>query len=323
MKRLLPAAGLFLLIALSLMLAVAVVFPWPAPAVDWQTAVNTALRRNDCKTVVTYLDAAVSAGVVDAVDARSRVAAETTCYRDQAPLPNPATRKVILSGYREGGDYAGSLSIYQTDSPALDSLTATYSSAAIRTCALPYNGLHQVDNAQLSLIVPSEPTFVYAFHQWRRQICIRILERTARWLMSSSEQTHRDVALGILRLPPSSDDPSSAVALAQLVLLEGFVSSNDSPHMPDRDLARQTAWSHLEVAARAGNVDAMRLMARLLHEGRFRAVDNKQAFYWLLRLRRLGLSMAQLDKRIERALTEAERSYVTARETNDWSRGTE
>lgn len=320
MKRLLSTARALLFLALSLILVLAVVWPWPAPAIDWQTPVEEALRKHDCKTVVTYLDAAVRAGVIEAVDARSKIAAETTCYNDQAPLPDPATRKYILSGYREGGDYAGSLSIYHVDSPALDPWTATYAYAALRACALPYNGLHQIDNVQLSEIIPSEPTLVYTFHRWRRQVCVRILDRTARWLMRSGNRAARDIALSILREPPSSDDPESAVALAQLVLIEGFVSSDDRPHIPDRDLARQTAWSHLELAARAGNVDAMRMMARLLHDGRFRAADDKKAFYWILRLRRFGHSAGQLDSLIERSLNERERAAVSDKEAYDSSR---
>lgn len=320
MKRLLRATRVVLLVALPLLVLIAVVWPWPAPAVDWQTPVQAALRKADCSTAVTYLDAAVRAGSIEAIEMRANVAGGTNCYSDQLPLPSPETRKLILSAYRTGRDYAESLSMYQLDNPDLDPWTAAYASAAVRICALPYNRVHNVDNAGLSEVVPGEPGLIRAFHQQRRHLCVRILEATARSLIGSGDRASRDVALGILRGSPSYHDPNSAVALANLVLVDGFVSRNDTPDRPDRDLSRDTAWSALDLAARAGNTTAAQMMAELLHEGRFHAVDNKQAFYWVLRLRRLGISMGELDITIEHALTETDRSYIAAREANDWSR---
>jgi hypothetical protein len=55
---------------LALVSAVAVagvlVWPWPAPEVDWRTPVDKALVAGDCKTAVAIADAAAGAGSADA-----------------------------------------------------------------------------------------------------------------------------------------------------------------------------------------------------------------------------------------------------------------
>jgi len=84
------------------------------------------------------------------------------------------------------------------------------------------------------------------------------------------------------------------------------------------DHFRTNAWFWLERAAETDNVDAIRLMIRLLHGGRTRARDDKQAYFWLLRLRRLGDSNDAAEGAIESALTEDERDRARRDEEQNW-----
>jgi hypothetical protein len=178
--------------------------------------------------------------------------------------------------------------------------------------------LGHVDNVALSDAVPESRGPVMAWHRFRRQTCVGVLERLGRQLAEADDRAANEVAYALLHYPPGKEGRQAGFVFARLALEKKF--------MPDvfRDdenavrVVRDLAWLRLEKAAEADNPEAIRLMIALRHEGRFRARDDAAAYFWILRQRRLGLAGAPLDVEIERALSDAERAPVRYREEIWW-----
>jgi hypothetical protein len=103
------------------------------------------------------------------------------------------------------------------------------------------------------------------------------------------------------------------VLIGRLMLEKGYVPEPSPTAFTDQ--MRSFAWLRLEHAAEAGDEDAIHMMIALLHEGRFHASDDKEAYFWVLRLRRRGVEHP-LAQTIEAALSDEDRLTVYAREAN-------
>lgn len=295
-------------------LAGALVWPWPAPEVDWRTPVEQALAAGDCKRAVAIADAAAGAGSADAYKMLRGLVEGGTC--DGYPAERAGNYTSFVSLNRQAD--ASPDEVYGLNDNDLGFARHAYASAVLFLCASPYTGLRHVDNVALSDAVPESRGPVMAWHRFRRQTCVGVLERLGRQLAEADDRGANEVAYALLLYPPGRDSRQAGFLFARLLLEKKFV-----PHfMRDNEAVaqhmRDLAWLRLEKAAEADNAEAIRLMVALLHEGRFRARDDAAAYFWILRGRRLGLTGAPLDGEIERALSEPTRASVRLREEEKW-----
>jgi hypothetical protein len=295
-------------------LAGVLVWPWPAPEVDWRTPVDQALAAGDCKTAVAIADAAAGAGSADAYKMLRGLTEGGKC--NGYPTERAGNYTSFVSPSRSTG--ANPDKVYGLSDNDLGFARHSTASAVLFLCANPYAGLRHVDNVALSDAVPESRGPVMAWHRFRRQTCVGVLERLAWQLVEADDRPANEVAYKLLLYPPGKEARQARFLFARLLLEKKFV-----PHfMRDREGVarhmRDLAWFQLEKAAEADDTEAIRLMAALLHEGRFRARDDAAAYFWILRQRRLGLTGAPMDVEIERALSDAERASVRLREEEKW-----
>lgn len=308
---------IFSLLALVLAVALAgvLVWPWPAPEIDWRTPVDQALAAGDCKRAVAIADAAAGAGSADAYKMLRGLIEGGKC--DGYPAERAQTYYAFVSLFRPPAD-ASPDEVYGLNDNDLGFARHSTASAVLFLCASPYAGLRHVDNVALSDAVPESRGPVMTWHRFRRQTCVGVLERLARQLAEADDRPANEVAYALLLYPPGKEARQAGFLFGRLSLEKKFVPD----HMRDDEdvvrAMRDLAWLRLEKAAEADNAEAIRLMVALLHEGRFRARDDAAAYFWILRQRRLGLTGAPLDVEIERALSEAERTSVRLREEAKW-----
>ena len=69
-------------------LAIAVIWPWPAPAVDRRTPLDAALAHADCPTAVNIVDAAADASADGAEQLRWKFQTEGPCNEPMSPANN-------------------------------------------------------------------------------------------------------------------------------------------------------------------------------------------------------------------------------------------
>jgi hypothetical protein len=90
------------------------------------------------------------------------------------------------------------------------------------------------------------------------------------------------------------------------------------------EIMRTLAWNGLQRAARAHDPAAVEKMVDLLHARRFlpdgivTTSPQQEAYFWVLRSRRLKLDPRPLYAEVEGALANAERTVVIGREELDW-----
>lgn len=309
---------LVILSLLALVSAVALagilVWPWPASEVDWRTPVERALAANDCETAVAIADAAAGAGSADAYKMLRGLIEGGACNGYPAELAG--NYHAFVSANRSMG--ASADEVYGLSDNDLGFVRQSTASVILFLCASPYAGLRGVDNVALSDAVPESRGPVMSWHRFRRQTCVDVLERLAAQLVEADDRPAKEVAYALLLYPPGSEARQAGFLFARLLLEKKFV-----PHfMRDNEAVvrhmRDLAWFHLEKAAEADNAEAIRLMAALLHEGRFRARDDAAAYFWILRQRRFGLTGAPIDDEIERSLSDDERASVRLREEQKW-----
>lgn len=295
-------------------LAGVLVWPWPAPEIDWRTPVDKALAANDCKTAVAIADAAAGAGSGDAYKMLRGLTEGGTC--DGYPAERAGNYTSFVSLNRQAG--ASPDEVYGLSDNDLGFARHSYASAVLFLCASPYAGLRHVDNVALSDAVPESRGPVMAWHRFRRQTCVGVLERMGRQLVEADDRPANEVGYALLLYPPGSEARQARVLFARLLLEKKFVPRFMHDNEAVARHMRDFAWFQLEKVAEADNAEAIRLMVALLHEGRFRARDDAAAYFWILRQRRLGLTGAPLDAEIERALSDAERASVRLREEEKW-----
>lgn len=295
-------------------LAGLLVWPWPAPEVDWRTPIDQALVARDCKTAVAIADAAAGAGSADAYKLLRGLIEGGTCKGYTATRAGNYTAFVSLNRRAD----ANPDEVYGLSDNDLGFARHSTVSALLFLCASPYAGLRHVDNVVLSDVVPESRGPVMAWHRFRRQTCVGVLERLARQLAEADDRPANEVAYTLLLYPPGSEARQAGFLFARLLLEKKFVPDGIRDHEGVVRHMRDFAWFKLEKAAEADNAEAIRLMVALLHEGRFRARDDAAAYFWILRQRRLGLTGAPVDEEIERALSDAERAPVRLREEETW-----
>jgi hypothetical protein len=305
-----------LVVFVSTVAAVGVlVWPWPAPEVDWRTPVEQALAKGDCKTAVTIADAAAGAGSREAYEIVRGLVNGGKCER--AARDRAGWFHAFVMHY-QSSDATGDV-IYGLSGNDLGFPRRYFFSAGLFLCASPYNGVHQFDNAALSDVVPASRGLVMDWHRFRRQTCLTVLERLAEQLVDDGDAPAHEVATNILLSPPKPDTPQADFLLAQVVLERSFVPHRFRGDEVSIKRMRDLAWLKLESSAEHSNAAAVRLAITLLHEGWFRTRDDVKAYYWVLRLRRLGLPGAPIDTEIERGLSEAERESARTYEDAMWS----
>lgn len=292
-------------------LAVALIWPWAPPEVDWRTAAGRALAANDCKTATTIARTAADAGVAEANEMAVGLAKTGPCT-DRA---------------YGGGAYATFVSLFRRSDDSSDEiygLTANdlgfprhrFVSASLFLCVRPYNGLRRIDHAAISKVMPNGDGPLLAFHRLRRDACMGILQSVTEGLVDAADASAHDVAFRLLMYPPLYETTAADFLFARLLLEKGAVS----PVMRDGNIAstmRDLALLRLKNAARTGHVPSLHLIVGLLHEGRYNAHDDQEAYFWILRLRHLGHDPGPLAKQIEANLSLEDRESAEAREADD------
>lgn len=299
-------------------LAVAIVWPWPAPEVDWRTPADQALAAGDCKTAVKIVDVAAGAGSTEAYRIVRTLTEGGQC--DGQPVDRAHLYNAFISLFRQSAGTTDS--VYGLDDNDLGLLRHHYVSAAIFLCVDPYNGMRRIDNVAISDTVPASQGPIMAFHRLRRETCLTFLEQLAEQLVDANDAPAHEVAYLLLMYPPIVETSQANFLFARLLLEKRFVAAPMLRRDDDAQrqqgairIVRDFAWSRLERAAQDGNVQAIRLMITLLHEGRYRERDDKKAYFWILRLRRQGGNHPRAQD-IEAALSDDDRTDVQLRDAN-------
>lgn len=298
-----------LAVALVIAALAAVVWPWPAPEVDWQTPAEEALAAKDCAAAIKILDAAAGAGSVAAYEKLHFLVRGGPCNKQ--PVGEGAdVVYTFLSLYRE----QSADKIYQLTSNDLGWGRHWLVSTSLKLCAEPYNGARRVDYTQLTKVVPPGDGPVMAFHHLRRGACLAVLEGVAGRLIKAGDTPALRVAYALTISPPLDRSPQAAVLHARLMLGSAY-----APEFPAKtvELLRGGAWIKLKHAAQEGHIAAIRLMIQYLHEGRYRAREAGETYYWILRLRRMG-EEHPLAQKIEAELPLKERDYQRYSEASAW-----
>lgn len=154
-----------------------------------------------------------------------------------------------------------------------------------------------------------------SLHRARRETCVRLLERMTANLVEAADQPANRVAYTLLMSLPLMHRTRAGVLIGRLVLEKGHIPERSPTAFTDQ--MRSFAWLRLERAAKDGDEDAVRMMIALLHVGRFRERDDKQAYFWILRLRKLGADAGASGARIEASLSADDRKAVAQHEAAD------
>jgi hypothetical protein len=308
-----------------------VVWPWPAPEVDWRTPLAAALGKKDCDRVGEIINAATDAGSLEAYDLFAKPGALGPCHdsrRLRLPPDMIATngqwlrkaRSEPRSHSRLGADYnADGLA-------ALGFWMRQYAQTVDFFCLHPYDTEIKVDYAALSEVVPDDAGWLSALHRRRRDLCIGIVNDLAASLAAESESQAKEIASFITTWPPANGSAGASVVTANLVLAQDFILSPATRNDPDLlSTRRRTAWWLLDAAAARGDPSAIDLMIALLRKGRFvedarSLVERLQPYFWVLRSRRLGLPAQPVHDEIERALSAEDRTRIKAEEESHWLR---
>jgi hypothetical protein len=308
-----------------------VVWPWPAPAVDWRTPLAASLAKKDCVRVGEIINAATAAGSLEAYDLLAEREALGSCY-DTAPFRLPPdmlarnghwlrkARGEMRSHSRLSANYRAD------DMAALSFWTRQYAQAVDFFCLHPYDADIKIDHAALSEVVPDEAGWLSALHRRRRDLCIGIVNDLAAALAAKSEPQAKELARAMAIWPPAGGSPGASVVLATLVLAQDFISSPATRNDPNLlSTNRRTAWWLLDAAAASGDPSAIDLMIALLRNGRFvqdagSLFERLQPYFWVLRSRRFGLPASPVHGEIERTLSAEDRTRVKAEEESDWLR---
>jgi hypothetical protein len=135
--------------------------------------------------------------------------------------------------------------------------------------------------------------------------------------VESNTRVVQAVAEKLLSTDPLRESSHADFLFAKLIFEHEFAAAN--PTSPDlTPIFREIPWMRLKDAANARHAEAIRLLIHVLHQGRFGPRNDKDAYYWLLRARRLGHADIPAASEIEGALSDAARESVTTQETLDW-----
>ncbi|MCE9521200.1 MAG: hypothetical protein K8S25_02060 [Alphaproteobacteria bacterium] len=312
------AMRLFLALAAILAFVTALIWPWPAPEVDWRTPLDAALANDDCASATAILNAAIGGGSIEALDERSTLAERAMCFRADASVEVLAKSMRFWRNQSDTPIDAG----YGLDEDALGFWRYYTSRTAAFLCVVPYDNRFNVDSTEISAALPDKSSWIMAWHRQRRAACVTVLAQMATSLADDDDIAAKQAAYDLAMRRPLGNTLTSRLVLATLLLDQRFVpkwladgGEEDIQYLAD---IRDLAWSELGDAAASGHQRAIRMMIALLHEGRLRARDDRQAYFWILRNRRLGGMEATIDAEIERGLTNADRLEAKRREASDW-----
>lgn len=271
------------IVAVVSVLSLALIWPWPAPEVDWRTPVDRALAATDCEEAMRIVDAAAGAGATDAYNLFKTLSAGGKCP-NQSSGEGVGDYHVFISSHR---DTEGTIeSIYDIERSGLETPRRQLVTLALFFCAMPYNSIGQIDNAALASAVPADHGLLMSLHRTRRETCLRLLEHMTASLVEATDRPANRVAYALLMSLPLRYRTRAGVLIGRLMLEKGYVPERSPTAFTDQ--MRSFAWLRLERAAEEGDEDAIRMMITHLHAGRFHARDDKRAYFWLLRLRSRG-----------------------------------
>ena len=308
-----------------------VIWPWPAPEVDWRTPLAAALAKKDCDRVGEIIDIATEAGSLEAYDLFAKRKALGPCD-DSALLSLPADMVAGNGNYLrrirdEKRSHSRLSADYRADDmAALSFWTRQYAHTVDFFCLHPYDTDIKVDNAALSAALPDDAGWLLALHRRRRDLCIGIVNDLAAALAAEDEPQAKELAYSMAVWLPAGGSAGASVVTANLVLGQDFISSPATRNNPDQLSAiRRTAWWLLAGAAERGDSSAIDLMITLLRKGRFvqdarPLFERLQPYFWVLRSRRFGLPASPVHAEIERALSAEDRTRIKAEEESHWLR---
>ena len=308
-----------------------VVWPWPAPEVDWRMPLAAALAKKDCDRVGEIINVATDAGALEAYDLLARRETLGPCHDSRRLWLPPEmlvgngqwlrkARSEIRSHSRLGADYMAD------EMAVLSFWMRQYAHTVDFFCLHPYDTDIKVDYAALSVVAPDEAGWLSALHRRRRALCIDIVNHLAAALAAEGEPQAKVLARFMTSWPPAGGSPGASVVLATLVLEQDFISSDSVRNDPEQlSVMRRTVWRFLDTAAASGNPSAIDLMIKLLHQGRFVQDASlfslrNQPYFWVLRSRRLSLPASPVHGEIERALSAEDRARIKAEEESHWLR---
>lgn len=308
-----------------------VVWPWPAPEVDWSTPLSAALAKKDCNRVGEIINAATEAGALEAYDLLAKPESLGPCYAS-APFSLPpdlfaANGQSLRKARSEPNSHSRlAADHWAGDLAALSFWTRQYAQTVDFLCLHPYDTDIKVDYAAMSKIAPEEAGWLSALHRQRRTFCIGAVNNLASSLAAESGPQAKGLADIMTSWPPASGSAGASVVKANLVLAQDFISNSATRNDPGLlSTTRRTAWWLLEEAADSGDPSAIDLMIALLREQRFvqdasLRPERMQPFFWVLRGRRLGQPSSPVHAGIESALSAEDRTRITAEEESDWLR---
>jgi hypothetical protein len=269
------------------------------------------VAQNDCRHAAAILDAASVAGSIEAHQQRTELTRRNACPEWDDALD----RTEALQFFRTVGANATIGQRYDLDEHSLGAWRASYLRAVFFLCVAPYDATYQTDTVRLSSALDDD-SWIMALHRQRRSLCIATLESVATHLVESNERVVQVVAGRLLSTDPLSESRHADYLFAKLVFEREFVTASPSPDLTP--IFREIPGMRLRDAANARHAKAIRLLIHVLHQGRFGPRNDKDAYYWLLRARRLGHADSPLASRIEGALSDAARKSVATQETLDW-----
>jgi hypothetical protein len=299
-------------------LLLAAVWPWPAPAVAWQQPLESAIARGDCQTVNALIVELSTAGAKEFLEYQARLAETGTCEDKNL------AKALDLRDHKRSSDrlakYPKSDWRPRTESDELVSvgwIRDLQISFLNFVCIAPYDALAKVDHARLAQGmrthgVNAALNFWHDLHGERRSLCALLVNGLIRNLLNAETNEVNAIAYELFGFHISSEVRGANSMYAELVLGRGFkptYASDERIHT-----SREHAWSRLESEAATDHLHAVKLMMEYLHAGRYREVDDKSAYFWGLRLKRLGGDPGKVLGAIEVRLTPEEQAGIRENE---------
>lgn len=315
------AAKIVLALILASGIVLALVWPWRAPAVDWRTPLDVALHGGDCDRAVKILVAATDAGSVEAFDFLIKPPRPSNCLNDPRLPENAARQAQALRFQRQIGEPP----LLSEDNDT-DTWLAYYVGTVDFLCRQPYQSDGAVDNVLLSKALEDDAGWILALHRQRRGICVGLLEQLTLALAGRSDRSAKELAYNLAMSDPTLDTPTSAIAMASLLLEQQFVPALLARGDAEQLMwARRMSWSKLRNAAEAGHARAISFIIALLHDRRIPddayfivSTPAEDAYFWILRSRRLEQTQTALYTTIEASLGVNARKKIDNREQYDW-----
>lgn len=313
--RILRVGGL---VGASAALLIAAIWPWPAPTVEWQQPLESAIARGDCSTVNALIVELTTAGAKEVLEYQARLAETGVCANKD--VAKASTLRDYKRSYDRLANYPKSGWRSRTESDELVSvgwIRDQKISLLDFACIAPYDALTTVDHARLAQGLRTQGidanlNLWHDLHVERRSMCVSLVAVFIKDLRSVDTDEARTIVFELFGFHISNEVRGSASAYAELVLGLGFKPSYAGDELVR--VSRDGAWSNLESEAAAGYLPAAKLMMEYLHAGKFREVDEKGGYFWGLRLKRLGGDPGKVFEAIGTKLTPEERTDIQERE---------